>query len=52
MKISKMVANTPLATVADLTRQNIDALARMQDNMLSALMAKRDKVRDDDEKRT
>ena len=51
-QISKMVANTPLATVADLTRQNIDALARMQENMLSALIAKRDKVRDDDEKRT
>ena len=50
-QISKMVANTPLATVADLTRQNIDALARMQENMLSALIAKRDKVRDEDEKR-
>ena len=51
-QISKMVANTPLATVADLTRQNIDALARMQENMLSALISKRDKVRDEDEKRT
>ena len=50
-QISKMVANTPLATMADLTRQNIDALARIQENMLSALMAKRDKVRDEDEKR-
>jgi len=50
-QISKMVANTPLATLADLTRQNIDALARMQENMLSALIAKRDKVRDEDEKR-
>ena len=50
-QISKMVANTPLATVADLTRQNIDALASMQENMLSALIAKRDKVRDEDEKR-
>jgi len=51
-QISKMVANTPLATMADLTRQNIDALARMQENMLSALIAKRDKVRDEDEKRS
>ena len=38
-QISKMVANTPLATMADLTRQNFDALAKMQENVLSALLA-------------
>jgi polyhydroxyalkanoate synthesis repressor PhaR len=52
-QLSKMVANTPLATMADLTRQNIDALARMQESMLSTLLNnKREKVRDEDEKRT
>ncbi len=51
-QISKMVANTPLATMADLTRQNIDALAKMQENVLSALLAKRERMRDEDEKRT
>ena len=30
-QISKIVASTPLATVADLTRQNIEALAKMQE---------------------
>jgi polyhydroxyalkanoate synthesis repressor PhaR len=52
-QLSKMVANTPLATMADLTRQNIDALARMQESMLSTLLNnKREKVRDEEEKRT
>ena len=51
-QISKMVANTPLATMADLTRQNFDALAKMQENVLSALLAKRERMRDEDEKRT
>ena len=51
-QISKMVANTPLATMADLTRQNFDALTKMQENVLSALLAKRDRIRDEDEKRT
>ncbi len=51
-QISKMVANTPLATMADLTRQNIDALAKMQENVLSALLAKRERMRDEEEKRT
>jgi polyhydroxyalkanoate synthesis repressor PhaR len=50
-QISKMVASTPLATVADLTRQNLEALAKMQESMLGALMPKREKPRDDDEKR-
>jgi polyhydroxyalkanoate synthesis repressor PhaR len=51
-QISKMVANTPLATMADLTRQNFDALAKMQENVLSALLAKRERMREEDEKRT
>ena len=51
-QISKMVANTPLATVADLTRQNIEALAKVQESMLSAILPKREKPsKDDDEKR-
>ena len=51
-QISKMVANTPLATMADITRQNFDALAKMQENVLSALLAKRERMRDEEEKRT
>ncbi len=51
-QISKIVASTPLATVADLTRQNIEALAKMQESMLSAILPKREKAKDDDEKRT
>jgi polyhydroxyalkanoate synthesis repressor PhaR len=51
-QLSKMVANTPLATMADLTRQNFDALAKMQENVLSALLAKRERMREEEEKRT
>ena len=51
-QISKLVANTPLATMADLTRQNFDALTKMQENVLSTLLAKRERLRDEDEKRT
>jgi polyhydroxyalkanoate synthesis regulator protein len=47
-QISKIVANTPLATMADLTRQNLEALSKMQDGMLKALISKRDKGRDED----
>ena len=42
-QISKMVANTPLATVADLTRQNLETLSKMQETVLGALAPKRDK---------
>ncbi len=49
-QISKIVSHTPLATMADLTRSNLEALAKVQESMLSALLPKRDK-RDDDEKR-
>jgi polyhydroxyalkanoate synthesis repressor PhaR len=50
-QLSKMVAHTPLATVADLTRQNLDALSKMQETMLGALTGKRDKARDEEDKR-
>lgn len=42
-QISRMVANTPLASVAEMTRQNLEVLSRMQENMLSALLSRRDK---------
>jgi polyhydroxyalkanoate synthesis regulator protein len=48
-QITKIVANTPLATVADMTRQNLETLAKVQESMLSALLSKRDKGRDDDD---
>jgi hypothetical protein len=38
--------------MADLTRQNFDALTKMQENVLSALLAKRERMREEDEKRT
>ena len=49
-QISKMVASTPLATVADMTKANLEALAKMQESVLSAFMPKREK-NPDDEKR-
>jgi polyhydroxyalkanoate synthesis repressor PhaR len=51
-QISKIVANTPLATVADITRSNLETLAKVQGNVLSALLPKRDKDRDEDDKRS
>ncbi|HET7203503.1 MAG TPA: polyhydroxyalkanoate synthesis repressor PhaR [Steroidobacteraceae bacterium] len=51
-QISKIVSSTPIATMADLTRSNLEALAKMQESMLSALLPKREKPpRDEDEKR-
>jgi polyhydroxyalkanoate synthesis repressor PhaR len=50
-QISKIVANTPLATVADMTRQNLESLAKLQEGMLNALLSKRDKGRDEDERK-
>ncbi|MGB5104056.1 MAG: polyhydroxyalkanoate synthesis repressor PhaR [Steroidobacteraceae bacterium] len=52
-QISKIVAHTPLSAVADLTRQNLETLSKMQENVLNALLSKRDKdkARDEDEKR-
>jgi polyhydroxyalkanoate synthesis repressor PhaR len=51
-QISKIVAHTPLSAVADLTRSNLEALAKVQETMLNALLSKRDKDRDEDEKRS
>jgi polyhydroxyalkanoate synthesis repressor PhaR len=51
-QISKMVASTPLATVADMTKANLEALSKMQETVLSALLPKRERGRDDDEKRS
>ena len=51
-QISKIVANTPLATVADITRANLETLAKVQGNVLNALLPKRDKDRDEDDKRS
>jgi polyhydroxyalkanoate synthesis repressor PhaR len=53
-QISKIVSSTPLATMADLTRSNLEALSKMQETMLNALLpSKREKSspRDEDEKR-
>jgi polyhydroxyalkanoate synthesis repressor PhaR len=51
-QISKIVAHGPIATMADVTRSNLESLAKMQETMLSALMpSKREKVRDEDETR-
>jgi polyhydroxyalkanoate synthesis regulator protein len=50
-QISKIVSNTPLATVADITRSNLESLAKLQESMLNALLSKRDKDRDEDDKR-
>jgi len=50
-QLSKIVAHTPLAAVADLTRQNLEALAKVQESMLNVLAPKRDKERDEDDKR-
>jgi len=51
-QISRIVAHTPLATVADITRQNLETLAKVQESMLNALLSKRDKERDEDDKRS
>jgi polyhydroxyalkanoate synthesis repressor PhaR len=52
-QISKIVSATPIATITDLTRSNLEALAKMQESMLGALLPKREKTpRDEDEKRS
>ena len=51
-QISKIVSSAPIATMADLTRSNLEALGKIQDTMLGALMPKREKgPRDEDEPR-
>lgn len=53
-QISKIVAHTPLSTVADITRQNLESLAKMQESMLNAILSRRDKDkgREEDDKRS
>ena len=51
-QLSKIVSSTPLSAVADLTRQNLEALAKVQDTMLKALKPGREKDRDDDDRRS
>jgi polyhydroxyalkanoate synthesis repressor PhaR len=51
-QIAKVVANTPLATVADITRQNLEALSKMQESMLAAFLSRRDSSRSEDDKRS
>ena len=50
-QISKMVASTPLATVADMTKANLETLAKMQESVLSAFMPKREKGQDDEKEK-
>jgi len=51
-QISRIVAHTPLAAVADITRQNLEALSKVQESMLNVLLPKRDRDRDEDDKRS
>ena len=51
-QISRIVASTPISTVADITRQNLETLSKVQESMLGAILPKRDKNRDDDDKRS
>jgi polyhydroxyalkanoate synthesis repressor PhaR len=51
-QISRIVASTPISTVADITRQNLETLSKVQESMLGAILPKRDKGRDDDDKRS
>ena len=50
-QISKIVSSAPISTVADITRQNLETLAKVQESMLGAILPKREKGRDDDDKR-
>jgi len=50
-QISRIMATTPLSTVADLTRQNLETLSKLQESMLGALLPKREKGRDEDDKK-
>jgi polyhydroxyalkanoate synthesis repressor PhaR len=51
-QIAKVVANTPLATVADITRQNLEALSKVQESMLAAFLSRRESGRNEDDKRS
>jgi polyhydroxyalkanoate synthesis regulator protein len=41
-QIAKLMNNTPLNTMAELTRQNLEAWTKMQGNMFSAFKPPRD----------
>lgn len=51
-QISRIVTHTPLATVADITRSNLETLAKLRETMLKALLSKRGKNRDEDGERS
>jgi polyhydroxyalkanoate synthesis repressor PhaR len=42
-QLSKLVSSGPISTVADITRQNLETLSKMQETVLGALAPKRDK---------
>ena len=50
-QLSKLVSSGPISTVADITRQNLETLAKAQESLLGAILPKREKDRDEDEKR-
>ena len=50
-ELSKLVSSGPISTVADITRQNLETLAKAQESLLGAILPKREKDRDEDEKR-
>ena len=50
-RLSNLVSSGPISTVADLTRQNLETLAKAQESLLGAIMPKREKGRDEDDKR-
>ena len=48
-QLSKLVSSGPISTVADITRQNLETLAKAQESLLGAILPKREKDRDEDE---
>ena len=50
-QLSKLVSRGPILAVADITRQNLETLAKAQESLLGAILPKREKDRDEDEKR-
>ena len=45
------MSSGPISTVVDITRQNLETLAKAQESLLGAILPKREKDRDEDEKR-
>ena len=50
-QLSKLVSSGPISTVADITRQNLETLAKAQESLLGAILPKREKDRDEEDKR-